>query len=531
MEVTHNQELQPVHAELDALLEWVKNRDTKPSLTMVNEPVEGESVEPVVQAEPTSNVIPLAPKLPATETKKASRFNKLTRVAAVVAFAGAAAVAAWGHNADRGGARLPETDATAASADGHAVVNSLNTLLTAKHSPTTEAKVVSGDQLGGTLSSAASALKADTMTELRQEMKNIASNPAGYNGLAHPHPGNRQADMEGFDPATIDLYDTVEGARLSFENDPGHLRAFVNASEGIVSANARSDSAAEQQKIVDAIFTNSKTTYKILSGEEANGVWRNTFQTNENTVFNKVETLHGMRVLSITTKDGNVIYLKVTANESGEICLNVIQRLQEEHKPATPTTVPETTTTAPETTTTTVPETTTTAPETTTTTVPKTTTTTVPKTTTTTVPKTTTTTVPKTTTTTVPQTTSTTHPKTPETQPTTPNYPDQENGDPGVNPNQPDTGNTGQDQNGYLPDQDPNPTTPPTTPEQQPDDPINTPDNPSNGTVPLEANMLINPESLILGAGYSLVRAVKLARRRFISAPHGMQPMNIDLDK
>lgn len=158
----------------------------------------------------------------------------------------------------------------------------------------------------------------------------------------------------------------------------------------------------------------------------------------------------------------------------------------------------------------------------TTTTVPPTTTTTVPPTTTTTVPSTTTTTAP-TTTTTQPPTTTTTRPnKVPTPLPTTPEYPDQEPGDPGVNPNIPDTGNTGQDEDGYLPGQNPNPTTT-TTPEQVPDEPINDEDNPSDGTVPLEAFVGLP----LMG----LVSEGARRRMRLVSAPKGMDPIELVIDE
>ncbi len=171
-------------------------------------------------------------------------------------------------------------------------------------------------------------------------------------------------------------------------------------------------------------------------------------------------------------------------------------------KKGTPTTKITTSTTKKENTTTTGPnttikkETTTTTPETTTpeTTTPETTTpeTTTPETTT---PETTTpeTTTPETTTpeTTTPETTTppTTMPdKVPETLPTSPEYPDQEAGDPGVDPNTPASGNTDQNDNGYVPGEvDPNPPV-----SEAVDPPINAPDAPSDGTVldPSEAGVI-----------------------------------------
>ena len=111
----------------------------------------------------------------------------------------------------------------------------------------------------------------------------------------------------------------------------------------------------------------------------------------------------------------------------------------------------------------------------------------------TTIKKETTTTTPETTTpeTTTPETTTppTTMPdKVPETLPTSPEYPDQEAGDPGVDPNTPASGNTDQNDNGYVPGEvDPNPPV-----SEAVDPPINAPDAPSDGTVldPSEAGVI-----------------------------------------
>lgn len=533
--------------KIDRVHNWTQYRQNAVAPVEANEPVaeaaEVVNQQPAIQnTETVAKVIPITPNV--TPEKKTKLSTKVLRVAAAVGAVTLGTIAAWNSNSDRGGSPLPKTTAAGESASGNNVVNSLNTILTANVSPVEK-----------------------SVTKLSQEeLVAKYGNATGEHGdheVGHfiVDPNNPEQSKQNFydglrhNPVALALWQTcLETGSPSYENCVANAESLAKANENW--ASIMSMDLAKKGVLAEKVIAQfEKATFVGISLN--------------NGEYNTVGIVNG-KVVAMKNVRRNDYRLEFKIGDKIvqiRSCLQITEGKGVTSQPHNTTPAPHveitTTTTAPESTTTTAPNTTTTVPKTTTTTIERTTTTTVPKTTTTTVPKTTTTTVPKTTTTTVPKTTTTvpkttttvpkttttihttTSVKTPRPLPTTPNYPDQEPGDPGQNPNVPDSGNSGQDPDGYLPGQNPN-TTNTTNPNTTPttDAPINNPNNPSDGTVPmLDVSFNHNPNSntgtssanlfLLSFAGGAITAAItaKNLRKKFVSRPSGMPPMNIDLDK